>query len=195
LCNEYGINHRVLWDVDSHVISTVKEESRFADLLVISSKSFYENIGVDSQADYIANVTHKAECPVVLIPGDFESPENVILAYDGSGQSAFAIKQFCYLLPYYTDSTLLVVHFGAGDKPIPGRERIEELLTCHFKKFTLTQLDIKDKKAVEQWILLNQSPILIAGAYGRSMISEFFKESFISEIIKDHRIPAFITHT
>ncbi len=82
LCLQNGIEYRVHPDIDRHVISEIKIESRFADLLVVSSELFYENLGADTQSDYIENVLHKAECPVVLVPEHYHFPDNVILAYD-----------------------------------------------------------------------------------------------------------------
>ena len=37
---------------------------------------------------------HDAECPVLIVPEDCPFPVNVILAYDGSDDSVFAMKQF-----------------------------------------------------------------------------------------------------
>ncbi|WP_301923889.1 hypothetical protein [Ferruginibacter sp.] len=39
-----------------------------------------------------------------------------------------------------------------------------------------------------------KSAILVSGSYGRSGISQIFKNSFIQNIIAEHRLPVFIAH-
>ncbi len=192
-CARNGIECIVHKDAAKHIISRLANETRFADLLVLGSKTFYENIGEDAQEDYIVNVTHKAECPVVLVPEDYEAPENIIFAYDGSDHSVFAIKQFNYLFPYYTGMKALLVNFSDRGK-VPQREEIEELLVCYYKDISITQVGIHNQKETEDWMLANTSPMLVSGAFGRSLLSEFIKKSFITEIMRDHKLTVFVTH-
>ena len=193
-CKQCGIEYRIHADATKHIVNQLKEETRFADLLVLSSKSFYENTGVDNQEDYIVNVSHKAECPVVLISEDYSEPKSIIMAYDGSEQAVYAIKQFSYLFHYYAGLKALLVFFANKNKEIPNREVVEELLTCYYKDITITKLNIAHKADIEEWMLTNNNPIVVAGAFGRPMISEFFKKSFTLDIIRSHKLPVFITH-
>jgi len=193
-CVKNGIEYRIHVDNTKHVIMQLKEEARFADLLVLSSKSFYQNIGADTQEDYLINISHKSECPVVMLSEEYKEPKSIILAYDGSAQSIFAIKQFSYLFPYYDRLKTLLVFFSKENKEIPDCKEIEELLMCYYKDLVIKKIDITHKKAIEEWVLSYGSPILVAGAFGRSMISEFFKKSFTLDIIRDHKLPVFITH-
>jgi hypothetical protein len=36
--------------------------------------------------------------------------------------------------------------------------------------------------------------LLVAGAYGRSELSNLFKKSFLVEVIEQHKTPIFIAH-
>ncbi len=193
-CEKYGIKYHLHPDLDRHVISEVKDESRFADLLVLSSELFYENLGKDTQEDYIENALHKAECPVVLVPEHYHFPNNVILAYDGSESSVFAIKQFAYLLPELTSLKTVLVSATTTNKPVPEEGYIKELTACHFKDISISKLELEQKKFFNTWLADNGHSILVTGAYGRTMLSEFFKKSFITEVIQDHKLPIFIAH-
>ncbi len=194
LCIENNIKFSVHKDFDQHIVTKVKEESRFADLLVLSSTTFYSNLGTETQEDYITNVLHKAECPVVLIPGEYKAPKNIILAYDGSEQSVFAIKQFAYLFPEFRSTHALLVYFNTTEKGVPEHKYIEELSALYFEHFSIFKLKIGPKKDLEQWIHDYGNTLLVAGAYGRSAFSEMFKKSFISEVIHDHEVPLFVAH-
>ena len=194
LCLQNGIEYRIHPDLERHVISEVKLESRFADLLILSSELFYENLGKDTQENYIENALHKAECPVLLVPEHYHFPENVILAYDGSESSVFAIKQFAYLLPEFVNLKTLLVAAFTGNKNIPDIEYVEEFAACHFKDLTISKLEINPKMYFNTWLNDHGRSILVTGAYGRSVLSEMLKKSFITEIIQDHKVPIFIAH-
>jgi len=192
-CAQAGITSHVHREPARNIVSLLHEESRFADLLVLSGKSFYEHIGEDNRDDYIENVMHKAECPVVLIPEAYKEPQNIILTYDGGEQSAFAIRQFSYLFPSYSNLNALLVYF-AGDKGKTVAPEAEELLRCHYRHLTVTTVAVKDEREIEEWFLANNDPMVVAGAYGRRMLSELFKKSFITDIVRNHKMPIFVAH-
>jgi nucleotide-binding universal stress UspA family protein len=194
LCKGSGINYKVHTDFTKHVVTHVKEESRFADLFVMSSKLFYENLGEDAQDDYIESVLHKAECPVVLVPEKYMAPKSIVLAYDGSEQSVYAIKQFSYLLPEYRDLKVLLIYLDKGKEELPGKALIEELLSGYFPTYSVFKLKLDPKKDLEQWLTDHGDTMLVAGAYGRSLFSELFHQSFIHEVINDHKVPVFVAH-
>jgi nucleotide-binding universal stress UspA family protein len=194
MCAEGGIKCRIHEDLDEHIIQYLKEESRFADILIIDSKSFYNNTGKTAQGDYIADVSHEAECPVLLFPGHFESPEHVILSYDGSLQSAYAIKQFYYLLPHLASRQTMLVFFGDRTEDLPQRQRIEEMVAALVGNLIITHLNITEATDVEAWVATNSAPIMVAGAFGRSVLSEFFRKSFAAKIIQANKFPVFVAH-
>ena len=194
LCHENQIACTVHTDFTRHIVPFLQNETRFADLLVLSSKSFYENLGLETQEDYIANVLHKAECPVVLVPEDYRTPRSVIMAYDGHEQSVYAIKQFAYMFPEFHDTEALLVYFDKGKSGVPDRDGIDELAALYFSELTIFKLKIDTRKDLEKWLSDNGDTMLVAGAYGRSAFSEMFKKSFISEVIRDHKVPIFVAH-
>jgi len=79
------------------------KETRFADLLVISEELFCTDL-IDYQPNvFMKEILHSAECPVIAIPENFKSPDRIVFAYDGKKESMLALKQFCYLLPQFTE--------------------------------------------------------------------------------------------
>jgi hypothetical protein len=34
----------------------------------------------------------------------------------------------------------------------------------------------------------------VCGAFSRSMLSQFFRHSFVEDVIRNHKIPVFISH-
>lgn len=195
MCIKNNISFRVHKDYYDFAQYELKQETRFADLLILSSEKFFQNlIGADGEY-YMRQALHDAECPVIVIPEKFKFPKRNIIAYDGSASSVHAIKQFAYLLPELTQNeTLLIYAENDKDQDLPNEDLIGELVSQHFRHLTIVKLNIKPNKFFSSWIQDEPSPILICGAMGRSSISQIFKKSFVSDTIAEHRLPVFISH-
>lgn len=195
LCLKNSIEYRVRKDFVDLALPELKKETRFADLLIIGGESFYENMGTGEPNNYLKEALHGVECSVVVVPEKFDFPTVNILTYDGSDSSVFAIKQFAYLFPEFIhNKTILLYANEKENESIPSEPYIEELASRHFGDLTVTQLNINPKKSFPSWISEKKNSIIISGSFGRSSISRLFKKSFISDVIKAHRLPIFITH-
>jgi hypothetical protein len=195
MCVRNGISYRVHNDQGKFAIPELKKETRFADLLIIGSDAFFQSqVGVNP-IDYLKEALHEAECPVMVIPDKYEFPECNILAYDGSRDCVFAIKQFVYLFPELCgNKTVLVFSRNDTHDRLPDEIYIEELASQHFTDLELLKLDIDPKKDFTKWLRANKNAVLVSGSFGRSAISQFLKRSFAEGIIEERHIPVFIAH-
>lgn len=195
LCKKNNIEFRIHKDFYDFALPELKEETRFADVVILGSESFYANIGIGEPNDYLKMALHDVECPVIIVPEKFNFPENNVLAYDGSGASVYAIKQFAYLFPEFTTQpTVLVYSKDESEDDIPKVKYIEELAARHFADLTIMKLHLDPRDFFADWITTRKNAILVSGAFGRSSFARVFKKSFVKDVIKDHRLPIFITH-
>ncbi len=194
LCQKNDIEYRVHKDFYDFALPELKKETRFADLLIVGIESFYENVGTAEPNDYLKDTLHGVECPVIIVPEKFEFPKSNILSYDGSEGSVYAIKQFAYLFPELLNNPTVLVYIKEKGEELPDEISIEELSARHFSDLSLLRLQANAKKYFSSWMLEHKGAILISGAFGRSAFSRVFKKSFITDIIRDHRWPVFISH-
>lgn len=194
LCQENFIDYSVHKDFFDLALPELKRESNYADLLILGSEVFYKNMDFNLTSKYLQDALHDVKCSVVVVPEKFDFPESTILAYDGSEDSVFAIKQFAYLFPELTGKQTVLIYASDEDEDFPDKMQIEELAARHFSNLSFTKLDIDPKKYFSTWISKNKSSMLISGSYGRSGLSRLFKKSFIKEVISDHQLPVFIAH-
>jgi hypothetical protein len=132
-CSANGIDYRVHKDFFDLALPELERESRFADLLILGSEEFYKNIGTDSPYTYLRDALHDVECPVLLVPEHFNFPDSIVLAYNGSEESVFAIKQFAYLFPELTSNETVLLYVSEDpEKDVPERFQIEELAARHY---------------------------------------------------------------
>jgi hypothetical protein len=195
-CEKSGIEYRVHEDYFDFTLTELKKESRFADLMVIGSEEFYKNTSIAGPNTFLKDAMHDSECPVVIVPEEFPFPESVVLAYDGSESSVFAIKQFAYLFPDLTGLPTLLVTADTKrpEKGFPEQSNIEELAARHFSQLTFMKLEFDARKYFSSWMMERKSCILVCGAFERSTFSEAIKKSFVSEVIAAHQLPVFMAH-
>ncbi len=193
LCQKNNIKHKTHKDLYDTAVSLLSMESRFADMMIIGSEVFYTN-GSAGPFEYLKETLHHAECPVMIVPEKFKQPSQVILAYDGSQSSVYAIKQFAYLFPELCKLNTKLVYFGDEKQDVPRRDLIEELASAHFEKFSITKISGEDKNGFDGWLSEHWDPVLVSGSFNRSGISELFKRSFVIETIRQHKTSVFIAH-
>lgn len=195
VCQHKGFEYRVHKDNELFALEELITETRFADLLIISGENFYMNVGEKQPNDYMQRVLHKSECPVIVVPENYELPTNIVLTYDGGEESVYAIKQFAYVLPELCNLETTVFFASHKEEELPERDRISELAARHFKNLTLQRMDIiKPQKMFHEWISEKRGSMVVSGSFARSGLSESIRKSFIYETIAEHRIPVFIAH-
>jgi hypothetical protein len=194
LCQKNFIEYRVHKDLFDSSIPQLTKETRFADLMVIGSETFYTNGIVNGSDEYLKDALHTTECPVIIVPEKFNFPSNIVLAYDGSASSVYAIKQFANLFPELCTLKTILVNAGDEKHNLPDQVLIEELAARHFENLTITKINSDHKNKINNWLSEHKDLLLVSGSCGRSGVSEIIRKSFIIDIIKEHKTPVFIAH-
>lgn len=194
-CVLNGIEFRVHKYLSATSAAELKKETRFADLLIIGNERFYADEGIDKPNQLLADTLHGGACPVILVPENFRFPDINILAYDGSESSVNAIKLFAYLFPNLADNKTLLVYVDENDsEEIPDAPYIKELAARHFKDLTIMDIFFDAEKYFATWLADKKTSILICGSYGRPSFSRILRHSFIDKVIKEHKVPVFVSH-
>ena len=194
-CAHSGIEYRVHEASYIDLKNDLRKETRFADLMLLSQSSFHYSFNELVNDEYTKASLHYAECPVIVVPEKFTTVKHIILTYDGSASSVYAIRQFAALFPQLAslDTLLVYVNPDAG-ADFPDKAYIEELAARHFPNLTLHRLEIDAKKYFTTWLQDRRDSLLVTGARGRRDVSELFQKSFISDVLQDLQLPLFIAH-
>lgn len=193
-CTAEGIEFRIHKDTDLMAISSLIEESRFADALLISSDLFYVNVSSDQPNFYLEEVLKRAECPVMLVPEEYEEPGHIVLSYDGNESSVYALKQFAYVFPELTKKETTLLSINSQEDDLPDYSLITELVSRHYPDLKLQNLQLRNRKEFCEWMKNKANSFIVMGAFSRSMFSQLFKRSFASDIIRELKMPLFISH-
>ncbi|GAA0550308.1 universal stress protein [Chitinophaga japonensis] len=190
LCKANNIDFRTHKHFHNLALAELRKETRFADLLVLGCESFF-----GGHTGYLTDMLHDAECPTVVVPEQFRFPEQLVLAYDGSASSVFAIRQFACVLPELCRLPATLVYAGGETAaPIPDEDYITELAARHFSDLEIMNLELPANGEFASWLNRMPAALLVAGAFGRSLFSQAFHESFAGEVVDRYATPVFIAH-
>lgn len=194
-CNLRHIKNHLHENDDRWDKTLFARESRFSDLVVLSGELFCDDSNESQPNFYLQEALHSAECPVMIVPEDYTPPAHLVIGYDGSKDSVYAIKQFCYLFPQYTDlPTELVYVRDEPSEEIPEMDKLRHFAQLHFSSLGLSKLHFKAAKYFSEWLNEKSPVMLITGSYGRSAFSYVTKKSFAEQAIHHHGMPLFIAH-
>lgn len=194
-CNERGIDLNVHMNERDFALPCLLKESRYADLLLLSAVHFFEAQQKDQPNAWMKEMLHRSECPVLLLPEKAALPGELILAYDGSAESVYALREFACLFPELTEVVATLVYVNEDPwAAIPNEAAIRELCDLHYQKFGALALRMPTADFFHTWMGKLNNPWIIMGSFGRSGLSEMLSRSFSTEVIRAHRVPVFMAH-
>ncbi len=194
-CRKAKINYSIHNDKKS-ALDELLHETAFADLLVIDAWETFSSIENNLPAWFIKNVLRDAQCPVLVVPKEFNPIKKLILLYDGKPSSIQAIKMFNYVMPEMSnlDTKLLYVKEDSFSLNLPDNKSMKEWMKRHFSKATYQMLKGNEKEIPN--LISREGPeiLVIIGAYQRSSLSMFFHKSLADLLIREISAPVFVAH-
>ena len=195
-CQEAGAHYNVHHD-KQFALRQLKHESIYADLLITGLKENFSHYPEKPPTHFVRDLLADAQCPVLLVPDKFRQVEKLVLLYDGEPSSVYAIRQFCYALSPLNElpAEVITVKPENASLHLPDNRLMKEFMKRHFPAATYS---VK-KGAVNEEILRRlkeQSPgtLVVLGAYRRSAVSRWFRESMADVLMKELKLPLFIAH-
>ena len=194
-CLLTGISLDVIVGEGEPVQQTIYE-SRFADYIILDPGLTFSQKEYDMPSGFVREVLSRAECPALLAPKEFVGVDEVVFCYDGSASSVFAIKQFIAQLPTFknTNALLLEVNKSGREEFNGDHKRMMDWLRMHYPSVHYQALKGNAKDELFNYLSLKTKKLVVMGAYGRNMLSNFFKTSHADVIIRTLDLPLFIAH-
>lgn len=193
-CEQKGIPSSV-HHMEEPVLEGLIAESRFADLIIVDAAASYNPDIKETPSPFISELLASAQCPVIIAPSVNTVVDEVVFCYDGSPSALFAMKQFTYLLPELTETRGTIVQVKKKDElPAEEKRKATAWLSRHFSYSDYVTLEGKPEDELITYLLKKKHCMVVMGAYGRNMVSRFFRHSHADLLIKTLAYPLFITH-
>jgi hypothetical protein len=162
--------------------------SAFSDFILTDA---HENFKEHHISDLLQNV----HCPIYLISKDAPGTQNVVLAYDGSVSSIYAIKMYSYLFMEFGDlPTYLVYTSSANNGDLPHEKEVKMWLSGHYRNLEIKILHGDVRNVLADFTGSLPHSLVVMGSYGRNSLSRFFHKSAANKMIEEGKSSVFMTH-
>jgi hypothetical protein len=188
--NVIGVPH-VATSLEDIIVST-----RFCDAVIIDSDFTMNKKALEPFPSHSAKkLMHEAACPVIVAPFSFDGIEEIILTYDGSKSSLYAIRQFLYLFPELKDTktTILQVWLEEDEEP-RDQAALHEWLNIHFSNIKSVVLEAPSGVSLIEYLLSHPMALIVMGGFGRGRVSRLLQPSASGKVVKLVTSALFIAH-
>jgi len=193
-CSNRGVNAKII-RVNEPSVSSIIEESRYADLLIINADASFQGRPEGTPSPFVKEILAGSECAVVLAPYSFYGVDEILFTYDGSKSSVYAIKQFAYLFPELKDRKATIMQINEDDSAAAFEiTKVRELLKSHFSNLDFQFLKGKPADELFGFLLGKKNLFVVMGAFGRGLLSNLLKPSAANLVVKAINLPVFIAH-
>ncbi|RYG00434.1 MAG: universal stress protein [Chitinophagaceae bacterium] len=197
LCRQSDISFSVHHDRNI-AIHELFHESVYADLIVIGADETFTNFTENKPTRFIRDLLAETQCPVLIIPDEYNSIDKIAFLYDGQPSSVHAIRNFSYLFPGLTDKKVEVVSVDTKPalKPvIPQAMLIKEFMKRRFANTTYVPLDGIPENEIIKHFQFEKNTVIVCGAYRRGSVSRWFRPSMADTLMQELRLPIFVAHS
>lgn len=179
-----------------HRIRSILRESRHADLLLVDPRMHADEDEDQLPSHFVKELLSGSECPVVLTPDEHVNIEEVVFSYDGSRSAMYAIKQFAYILPQYREHKIELLQVAGHEQAVVTGpdEDLMKWLNSHYADVHYELLRGRASEALFGHFRRKKNHLVTLGAYGRSVLSNFFRRSTANLLMRTADIPLFITY-
>lgn len=195
-CKEEGITYS-LHRNKSFAMQELLHESIYADLLIIDTTETLSSYSEKPPTSFIRELLIDVQCPALIVPHTYKPIKKISLLYDGEPSSVHAIKMFSYTLPALKENKADIVTVNAQQKStyLPDSKLIREFLQRHLANANFTVLKgIPETEIVRKLKQEKETTLVILGAYRRSKISRWLRESMADVLMREIKHPLFIAH-
>ena len=178
-------------------LQELKHESIFADLLIVNKKESFNRYEEKSPTYFMKDLLGDVQCPVLVTPGNYAPVKKIILLYDGSPSSVYAVRMFSYTFGSFGNLPVEVftVKEPMGGNHLPEGKLMKEFVKRHFPEVIFRIAQGTPEKQILEYLQQNgENSIVVTGAYRRSEISRWFKASMADMLMKELELPIFIAH-
>lgn len=178
-------------------IQDVLQESIYADLIIVDANETFTQEKKLPPTRFIRDLLTDVQCPVLLVPSEYQEIQKTVLLYDGEPSSVHAIKMASYLTPWIKKlpTEVLSINDTHADNHLDDGRLLKEFMKRHFPEAVYKVMHGQPEE-----LILNQlkeqvpGTMVILGAYRRSTVSRWFRMSMADVLMSHLKLPLFVAH-
>jgi nucleotide-binding universal stress UspA family protein len=194
-CAEAGVPCKLLEDVGQPWEQILIEAQRY-DLILLGRQTYFHFETQEAPCETLHKVLKNGPRPVVTVPEELPGGNAVVVAYDGSLQAARTLQAF--QASGLGDGQEVHIVSVADEYVEAARHagRAAEFLDFHGIKAGVHPVAFRGRPAevILEEVRQRGAGLLVMGAYGKPILREFFLGSVTRTMLKEARVPLFLTH-
>ncbi|MCU0337250.1 MAG: universal stress protein [Sediminibacterium sp.] len=195
-CQEAGIRFSVHRS-KKIALKELKEESMFADLIIIGKQETFTKFKEDIPTRFIKELLADVQCGVLVVPQIFRPIDHIVLLYDGGPSSLYAMKMYSYLFGKVEaiPVTMLTILPASEGEHLPHNRLVKEFISRHYKSITFSIKHGEPEQEILKFLRKHtENELVVLGAYRRTEFSRWFKSSMADVLMQETDTPLFIAH-
>ena len=194
-CESAAINYSVHRD-KSIALQELLKETIYGDLLLINKSESLTHFEELIPTHFIKSLLADVQCPVLLLPPEFKQPEKIVILYDGSPSSVYAARMFSYMMPQLKNLPLSIISVEANTevRSLHEPKLMKEFVECHYPEAKIKLLKGDPESEIVAYLEKQTGAFVILGAYKRSLVSRWLKNSMADILMEEIDLPLFIAH-
>ena len=190
-CEKHFVRYEIIREHDPK--GGIVARSRYSDAVIIDADISFKTDFEGIPSKFVRHFLENTECPVLISQHDLKNIDEIVFAFDEKESSVFALKQFTYLFPTLRDRPVKVVHASSTwDKE--HKASLHAWLKRYYNSIQFKLIEGRPEDAIFNYMLEKKNSILVTGAYGRGIFSNFMHHSTAERVIRMNSHPIFIAH-
>lgn len=191
-CSQAGTHHRVVRETGSP-FEKVISLWRYHDLVVAGLRGLFEYGVVHNPDDMLVRLISRGVRPIVAVAREYRPVRRVLLAYNGSMESAKAMKRFVQDTPW-PDVELEIVCFDLPEEESGGLlADAAEYCRLHGHDARTERVEGSPRDHLLEHAGARGADLIVMGSSSRAAILKHLLGDTVLHLIRDADIPLFLT--
>lgn len=194
IANERAVNFNMLRE-DGVPGEALAAETRYADILVMDAGTSFSGRPETTPSQFVEEILQVSECPVIIAPDRFEGIDSILFCFNTGKSSAYAIKQFTYLFPEYSNKKMKVLLLNKDEEwDEDDLNALMEWLQDHYDDVEIIPADANNADSNWKFLEIRHTDMIVMGAYGKGLLRAFFEDQWKGNQLFSSHAPVFIAH-
>ncbi len=175
----------------------IVEDMKFHDLLVVGDDPHFFYNHPDSRTDTLVHVVEHTIGPTLVVKKKYRDVHKVLVAYDGTDESARALRRFLILQPFGNDLDLvfLNVHKGDNDESMFRLGMARSYAEAYgFEPEIVSMEDHNPEKAILSHAKAIDADLIIIGVHIKRGLTGKKLGKTTSFMLEHSEVPVFMDH-
>jgi nucleotide-binding universal stress UspA family protein len=190
-CARVGVVHQVVRE-ECDALDELKSLWRYHDLVVFGLRGLFEYGVVHNPDDTLTRLIAHGVRPILAVSPEYREIKRVLVAYDGSMDSAAAMKRFVRMC-YWPDVTFRTVTFS---RKVKHAQQLLSDAAEYFKAHGIqTETDFVEDSAREHLLSYAEgwgADLIVMGASSRARILRHVMGDTVLKAIRESHVPLFL---